>query len=239
MGIRTPIAPAHADNRQAVYEGLARSYPLLAEIDQPELRDIIARARHLQVPAKTLLMAEGQHCEAFALLLEGSVRVYQLSEDGREITLYRSFPGDICVMTLASLIHHRPFNAYAQTETPISALALSAADFERAMAVSETFRGWILGSLTNSFCDMMQTFHGTVFDTLEMRLACLLGQLFERSGGDTLQMTHQQLAQELGTTREVISRSLKRFERQGCIRLARGQIRMAPGQRLPIIPDPV
>lgn len=213
---------------------LALAYPLLARIDHPDWLRIMAQAHPLHTPAHTLLLSQDSRCENFVLLLDGTVRIYQLAEDGREITLYRIAPGDICVMSLASLIHSQPFKAFARTDSSIDALALSSADFRQAMAISAVFRDWVTGSLTNSFCEMLETFHGTVFNRLEMRLACLLGRLFERAEDDILQVTHQQLAQELGTTREVISRSLKRFERQGCIVLSRGQIRIAPGQSLPL-----
>jgi CRP/FNR family transcriptional regulator len=213
---------------------LAGAYPLLARIDHPDWTRIIQHAHPIQVNAQTLLLSSDTRCETFVLLLDGTVRVYQLAEDGREITLYRIDPGDICVMSLSSLIHNRPFKAFAQADTPIQALALSGADFHQAMAVSAVFRGWVIGSLTGSFCEMLETFHGAVFDRLEMRLACLLGRLFERAEDDTLQITHQQLAQELGSTREAVSRGLKRFERQGCIMLARGHIRIVPGQHLPL-----
>jgi CRP/FNR family transcriptional regulator len=223
----TPTA-GHA----AKHGRLSSAYPLLGDIDHPDWQRIIEQAHALHAPARTLLLSQESHCESFVLLLDGTVRIYQLAEDGREITLYRIMPGDICVMSLASLIHSRPFKAFAQTENDIDALAMSQADFQQAMAISAVFRDWVLGSLTNSFCGMLDTFHGAVFDRLDMRLACLLGQLFERAGSDLLQVTHQQLAQELGTTREVISRSLKTFERQGCIALSRGCIRLVSPQRL-------
>jgi CRP/FNR family transcriptional regulator len=228
-----PSFPEPAAGDDANFSLLAASFPLLSEIRHPQWREIVARAHSLKVDAKTLLMGSEDECESFVLLLKGTVRVYQLADDGREITLYRTFPGDICVMSIASLIHHRPFKANAQAETVIEGLALGAADFQLAMAISETFRSWVLSSLASSFCDMMQMVHGAVFDRMEMRLACLLGQLFERAGGDTVNITHQAIAQELGTTREVVSRSLKQLENQGCVQLSRGRIRIAPGQQLP------
>jgi CRP/FNR family transcriptional regulator len=213
---------------------LALRYPLLADIDHTDWLDIVARAHTVRAEPRTVLLSQGIPCESFVLLLDGSVRVYQLAEDGREITLYRIAPGDICVMSLASLVHSQPFRAFAQSDSEIDALAIPARDFHHAMTLSTGFRDWVLRSTTNSFCEMLDTFHGAVFDRLEMRLACLLGQLFERTDSACLQITHQQLAQELGTTREVISRSLKRFERQGCVELSRGAIRIAPGQQLPL-----
>lgn len=226
--------PAAAQAVRQRLDRLAHAYAPLSRIDDPRWQCLLERAQPLSLPARSVLLHQQAQCDSFVLLLEGTVRIYQLAEDGREITLYRIAPGDTCVMTLASLIHGCPFKAFAEADSDIEALALSLADFREAMDISPVFRDWVMGSLTNSFCAMLDTFHDTVFDRLEMRLACLLGRLFERADDDTLRVTHQQLAQELGTSREVISRSLKRFERQGCIVLSRGQIRIAPGQSLPL-----
>lgn len=226
---RTPEKPPRTDRLRR----LSRAYPPLAAIEHPDWPGIIDRAQPMHLDPRTLLLTAESQCHSFVLLLEGTVRVYQLAEDGREITLYRLTPGDLCVMSLASLIHERPFRGFAQADTPIEALIVSANDFHHAMGISAVFRRWVLGSLTNSFCEMLDTFHDAVFDRLEMRLACLLGRLFEASPDGVLHLTHQQLAHELGTTREVISRSLKRFEHRGCIRLARGQIRLGPDHKLP------
>jgi len=211
---------------------LLKQYPLLADIKHPEWWRIIQRSQLLSLDQKMMLMQASQPCKNFIFILDGRVRVFQHAEDGREVTLYHSEPGDVCVMSLSSLLHSKPFMANAESETPVKLLALSDSDFFLAMSISETFRRWVLTSVTDSFCDVLETFHGTVFKRLEMRMACLLGQLFERAQADVLQITHQELAQELGSTREVVSRILKHLEKQGCIALARGKIYVADEQKL-------
>ncbi len=208
-------------------------FPEFASETDPAWKAILQRARIVTTPADATLVRAGDRCRQFMLLLAGTVRVYQLAEDGREVSLYRIRPGDICLMSLNSLLHDRPFKASAVTETTCQALLLGSADFHAGMQVSTGFRNRVLSSLVNSVCDMMHTFYDTAFETLDMRLACLLGRLFERAGTDTLHITHQQLALELGTSREVISRALKKLERQECIRLARGQIRIGAKRGLP------
>ena len=95
------------------------------------------------------------------------------------------------LMTLNSLIHDRPFRANARSETRLNMILLSADDFHKAMKVSETFRVLILSSLVDTVCTIVQTFYDTAFKTSEMRLACLLGRLFERTDSDTLDITHR------------------------------------------------
>jgi len=208
-------------------------YPDLAVDARPQWLGILAKARKIELPADTTLLSAGDSCTDLMLLLEGNLRIYQLAGDGREMTLYRINPGDICLMSLSSLIQNQPFKANAKSETRISALLISAAEFHRAMSVSPAFRQRILSSLVNSFNKMMNTFYDTAFETLDMRLACLLGRLFERAGSDTLDITHQELALELGTSREVISRLLKKLERRQCVVLSRGQIRVGENRELP------
>ena len=169
-------------------------------------------------------MQANEQCRNFILLLEGTIRIYQMAEDGREVTLYRIQPGDICLISLNSLLNNEPFNAGARCETEVRALVLRQGDFHRAMEISDNFRNLVLKSLTASISSLTGNFYDLAFQRLDMRLACLLGRLFERANSDTIQVTHQALAQELGTTREVISRLLKQFKQQQCISLARGRI---------------
>jgi len=216
-------------------QALFASYPDLAEDSNPAWISILDVAQNLDIPAGVTLMEQETHCQSCILITEGVVRVYQIAEDGREITLYRLKPGDLCVMSLNSLVNAKPFAAIAESETPIKAMSLSHVNFNKALAVSESFRLRVLKSLISSFTDTLETFQLTVFQNVSNRLACLLGRLFERANSDTLHITHAELANELGTTREVISRTLKQLEREGCLELSRGQIKIGAKQNLKTI----
>jgi len=136
------------------------------------------------------------------------------------------------LLRLNSLLKKRPFQAIAKAESDITVQALSYRDFQLAMQVSDVFRNLVLSRVTDRFFDMAHLVEETVFHNLDMRLACLLGHLFERNQSPTLNITHDNIARELGTSREVISRLLKESERKGCITLARGQIRLASPESL-------
>lgn len=148
------------------------------------------------------------------------------------MTLYRVNPGEICILSLNSLIQKQPFTAFAETESAVYGLCITYQDFLTAMRVSEIFSREMLVKLVEHYRDLMGLVQDTVFNHLDMRLACLLGRLFERARSDTLHVTHQELANELGTSREVISRILKDFERQNCIRLSRGKIHLCSAEGL-------
>jgi CRP/FNR family transcriptional regulator len=208
-------------------------YPELANEDNPEWLSILGRAQLSEAPGNTVLATAGSICTGFMLLLDGTVRVYQDAADGREMTLYRIMHGDICLMSLNSLLHDKPFRANAKSETNVKMLMIGAKDFHAAMGASTVFRTIILTSLVDTVCTMVQSCYDTAFEPLDMRLACLLGRLFERSGSEALNVTHQELAQELGTSREVVSRLLKKLEQQECIVLKRGQILIGDNKNLP------
>lgn len=228
INIKTGNIELKQDRRQL----LLASYPQLGQIQQPEWLEMINQAKIMQFPADTVLFSGSNSCNNFMLILEGCIRIYQTAEDGREMTLYRVFAGDLCVLSLNSMLQNKSFNAIAEAETAIQALVLSETDFYRAMNMSETFRNYVLSTITGRLCDSMYLIQTTAFDHLNMRLACMLGSLFERSQGKVLKITHQELAHELGTTREVISRILKEFERQNCVKLSRGQIELASAEGL-------
>ncbi len=222
-----------SESRVSSIRQLLKLYPQLKNEQSAEWHAILNNTQMMDAPADTVLATAGSNCTNFMLLLDGEVRIYQDDENGREMTLYRIAPGDVCLMSLNSLIHDRPFRANAKSETDISMILFSAEDFYKAMKVSDVFRMLILSSLVDTVCTMVQSFYDTAFEPLDMRLACLLGRLFERTSSDSLDITHQELSQELGTTREVVSRLLKKLEQQECIVLKRGKILVGENKQMP------
>ncbi len=229
-----PASPLlSSESRVSSIRQLLKLYPQLENEQSEEWLNILNNTQMMDAPADTVLATVGSNCTNFMLLLDGDVRVYQDDENGREMTLYRISPGDVCLMSLNSLIHERPFRANAKSETDISMILFRADEFHKAMKASDAFRMLILSSLVDTVCTMVQSFYDTAFEPLDMRLACLLGRLFERAGSDSLDITHQELSQELGTTREVVSRLLKKLEQQECIVLKRGKILVGENKQMP------
>ena len=201
--------------------------PSLDAIDDPAWNAVLASATPVSAPADTVMLCKGDPCSSLLVITKGSLRVHEISEGGREIVLYRVFPGDVCVLSLSSLVDGVPFGAEAITETEVEGFALSPPQFRKALAESEGFRNFVLSTLARRMCDVLARVEEIAFRRLDNRLACTLFQLFEQSGEEMLKITHQDLAKELGTTREVTSRLLKDFEqKQGCIRLRRGAIEL-------------
>jgi len=226
------MQPDTSKIQSTAYNQLYALYPQLADEANEAWTDILNRSQLIECPENITLATAGSTITGFMVLLDGSVRVYQNTEDAREITLYRINPGDVCLMSMNSLLHDKPFKANAASETAVKMLMISAADFHTAMDASSAFRKLILNNLVDSMCLMAQSVYDTAFESLDTRLACLLGRLFERSKSQPLNVTHQQLSNELGTSREVISRLLKKLELQGCITLKRGQIEIGDNKTM-------
>ena len=211
---------------QYLQTALDETYPSLTSKEDKVWRDIVNAANLMSLPAGTKLLNPETPCMQFMLLVEGCVRVFQQTPNDREVTLYRTHGGDLCVLSINGLLKNQKFGAFAESETAIKALALSREQFMHAMAAYEPFREFILTNLTDRFNDVLALIEETVFESLDTRLVCMLARLSKESSSDTLHITHQDLARELGSSREVISRLLKGLEKQGCIELGRGIIHM-------------
>jgi CRP/FNR family transcriptional regulator len=212
------------------YERVVRSLPFLRQADPQLAREFQQAAFLARIPAGAGVFAEGDRVDAIALLLSGAVRVYKIGETGREITLYRFGLGESCILTANAILSRQSFPAIATVEQ----------DAEAAMVPAETFRAWV------QRYDLWRAF---VFDLLSQRLAMMLaivddvafrrmdarvaGLLLERCQvHNPIHITHQEIAAELGSSREVISRILEDFVAHGWLRSARGQIELLDLQAL-------
>lgn len=211
---------------------LAETYPDLAARADGPLWSVLERAETVQVPPGTVFFREGEPCRHFMWVLEGAVRVIKTSEEGREMTLYRVTPGNICLMNLSQMLHDRNPVMEARSEQEVRGLMISADDFREALEHSSGFRSYVLEIMTERLQELTELLAEVAFCRMDTRLACLLGRLFERSGNEPLTLTHDALALELGSTREVVSRNLKKLEQIGCIELRRGRIELREPERL-------
>ena len=199
-------------------------FPALAGLT-PEVRaDLARRARVVSAPAGATIFAPGQTADHLLFLLSGTVRVSQTSESGREIVLYRVEPGDSCVMTTACLLADEAYQAEGVAETPVEAVAIPRAVFDDLATRSTAFRDLIFHAYAQRITDLFRVIDDVAFGRIDIRLAQRLLTLSR--GADTIEATHQQLATELGTAREVVSRQLQEFQRRGWITLSRGAIRI-------------
>lgn len=199
-------------------------FPGLSKLD-PAIRDVLTRkSAVVTVREGSVIFGPGKSPENLLLLLEGRVRVQQVSEAGREIILYRVEAGQSCVLTTACLLAHEGYSAEGIAETDVRAVAIPRTVFDDLIAQSVTFRTFIFAAYSRRITDLFQIIEDIAFQRVDIRLAQKLLDL-ERGTGQ-IKATHQQLAAELGTAREVISRQLGEFQRRGWIRQSRGSVEL-------------
>ncbi|MDY0331245.1 MAG: Crp/Fnr family transcriptional regulator [Thiomonas sp.] len=199
---------------------LQELYPSMSSVPALELEAEWADgATVMQAPRGMRLFAPGANCGGFPLVLSGEARVYRMAPSGRQLEMYRLTPGEICLVSSASLFSGEVLSAYAEMQADGSLWMIRPQWFERWLQSAPDFRRFVLGQFAARMADLTALIDALAFHRLDQRLAqALLGQ------GPRLQSTHQQLADRLGTAREIVTRLLKRFEAAGWVRLSRERI---------------
>jgi CRP/FNR family transcriptional regulator len=178
----------------------------------------------ISLPENSTVFQQGDACKNYLIVLQGSVKVFTRAENGREILLYRLNRGDSCVLTTSCLISNKNYPAEGITETAVSALAIPVTQFNKALQHSTTFRELVFSAFSVHLSDLITLVEEVAFGKLDVRLAKLL--LKQCDDQDTLTSTHQNIATELGSAREVISRQLKELEAKGHVQIHRGNIKI-------------
>jgi len=193
-------------------------YPALGELPRAELLGDLSTTPAIRAPAGTRLFGEAEPCRGFPLVIDGEIRVSRTEPQGRELELYRVEPGEICVVSAGCLFGSMPMSAHGACARETELILVPEAMIMR-WTDRPGPRRLLMGLFAERLADLMSLVEALAFHPLEKRLAAaLLGH------GPILGRTHQQLADELGVSREHMSRMLKRMERDGLIRLSREHI---------------
>jgi len=194
----------------------------LPMLDPPLGERLAAAGRRVAIPVGTVLFRPGEACDRWLLVLSGSVRVTRTDRAGRTLLLYRVGPGETCILTTTGLIEGVAYDAEAVAETAVEVLAVPGEAFLRLLAEEPRFRRFAFAAYARRIASLMALVEELAFDELGARLARRLLALAGTDG--VISATHERLAEDLATAREVVSRRLKAFERSGFVRLARGRI---------------
>lgn len=202
-------------------------FPALQDISDDVWQMDAGKAVRMQVRPGTVLFRDGDACQGYVLVVSGSIRVQKMDPQGHEIVLYRVEEGQSCMLTTTCLLGSRSYPAEGIAESEVDLVMLPLKTFEHALAGSEGFRHFAMNNIGERICDLMLLLEDVAFGRMDVRLARLLLKNIDVDAGKaglTLIRTHRELAVELGTAREVISRLLKSFERKGLVELSRNQI---------------
>ncbi|MDD2934251.1 MAG: Crp/Fnr family transcriptional regulator [Methylotenera sp.] len=195
-------------------------FPELRNLEQ-SAKDMLSKySRIVEAPTGTIGYREGTPCGAYVMRLAGKSRVYKMSSNGREILLYRVGSGETCVITTTCLLGNSDYPASTIVEEPIRDVLIPATAFHQLMLDSSVFRKFVMTNYGALISDLIVLLDEVAFHNIDARLAKVLLD----ANNTQIVRTHQQIADELGTAREVVSRQLKRLEQKGSVSLGRGQI---------------
>jgi CRP/FNR family transcriptional regulator len=208
---------------------LRQLYPGIGGLDDSLDGRLFGNAQTVNVPAGELAFRKGDACRNFILVLSGCVRVQLSSAGGREVTLYRVRPGDTCALTTSCLVGKEDYPAEAIVEEDITALMIPDQEFRQALLDSEVFRLFVFRGFSGRLCAIVSRMEAVTLKTIDERL---VEQLLKGDSDLLSNITHQVLATEIGTAREVVSRKLRSFEADGLIRSSRGRIEILDREKL-------
>lgn len=195
-------------------------FPQFVQCDQAAVNTLMNAAQRVEVPAGQVVFYPGSQCQNYLLVLEGCVKTRLISENGREILLYYVRSGDSCVLTTSCLLAGDRYPAEGIIEEQATAFAIPAETFHFTLDNSAFFRRFVFENFAKRLSNVISRMEQVVFGPIDLRLA---RALLDRNNA-VVNQTHQELAVELGSAREVISRHLKRYEAYGWIQLRRGVI---------------
>lgn len=178
------------------------------------------------------MRGDSEQCAGLFLILSGQVRAYIISENGKEITLYRLFDRDVCIFTASCILKSITFDVFIDVEKDTQAYLIPTPLFRKLSNESVSVQAFTNELMASRFSDVMWIMEQALFTSLDKRLANFLLDLENIEGKDTLKITHEKIANDLGTAREVISRMLKYFQNEGAILVSRGSIKILDQDKL-------
>jgi CRP/FNR family transcriptional regulator len=204
------------------FERIAQAIPFLKDAPPPLIQDLRQSAYYVRIPQGREIFSLGDRVDAIALMMAGVVRVYKISETGREITLYRFGEGESCVITANAILNFQNFPAIAVVEKEAEAVMVPADTFSDWIGRYDLWRNFIFNLNAQRLIALMEIVDEVAFGRMDRRLASLLAERAQVR--NPVVITHQELANELGSSREVVSRLLEDLEARGVVRLSRGEI---------------
>ena len=175
---------------------------------------------------------DGGECTGVILVKSGSLRLYLLSDEGKEVTLYRLFPGDVCILSASCVLHTITFDVLIDAEEDSECYVINGCAFKDITDRTPEIKIFTLETAVGRFSDVMWVMQQILFMSLDKRLAIFLLDEASRLGSDVIPLTHEQIARYMGSAREVVSRMLKYFSAEGLVELSRKGVKIIDKQKL-------
>ena len=214
-------------------ESMLRDLPFWDDLTKAEQETVAGSMQKKHYPAGSVIHSREQACLGLIFVVSGEARTFMLSEEGREITLYRLSPGDMDVLSASCVLSQITFETQLVADTDCTLYVLPAVTLSALKDENIHVRCFIFEKLGNRFSDVMHGMQRILFTRVDVRIAEYLRDTVRETGSATVHITHEQLAREINSSREVITRILKQFEKTGAIKAGRGRIEVLEASLLP------
>ena len=217
---------------QALIDLFRASFPFWDEMAESD-RETFLRSSHHVTFEKGTNIHDGNECTGVILVKSGSLRLYLLSEEGKEVTLYRLFPGDTCVLSASCVLSSITFDVFIDSEENSECIVVGGCAYEAICQKLPAAKIFTYETALSRFSDVMWVMQQILFMSMDKRLAIFLLDEAANTGSDTVKLTHEQIAKYMGSAREVVSRMLKYFASEGMVSSSRADgIRLLDKKRL-------
>lgn len=213
---------------QSVYKEI---FPFWEKISDSDREYLYQNSYGITYP-KGKNIHDGDECSGVILVRSGSLRLYIMSEEGKEITLYRLYKGDLCMLSASCVLDAITFDVFVDAEEDSECFVISGTAFAAVSQRNPDVRIFALETAVRRFSDVMWVIQQILFMSMDKRLAIFLSDEATRTSSDTLTLTHGQIARYMGSAREVVSRMLKYFASEGIVEVSRGGITILNKERL-------
>ena len=212
-------------------------FPIWSQLTAEEQTLLLQSAQLRCVSAGTLLHGGRQECEGLFLVRSGQLRSFILSDEGKEITIYRLFERDLCLFSASCLLSSIQFEVMVEAEKDTEFWLIPPQVYQRLMTHSALVANFTNQLMASHFSEVMWLVEQVLWKSFDRRLAAFLLSESTLEGSDTLKITHERIAAHLGSAREVVTRMLRYFQSEGMVALRRGQIQLLDTERLQALSD--
>lgn len=208
--------------RQELIELFEETFPFWNNLSEVDKETFIRSSQRANF-RKGINIHNGNECTGVIMIKSGSLRLYLLSEDGKEVTLYRLFPGDLCILSASCVLDAITFDVFVDAEENSECIVVGGCAFEDVSRRMDEVKIFTYETALSRFSDIMWVMQQILFMSMDRRLAIFLLDEISKTGGDTVKLTHEQIAKYMGSAREVVSRMLKYFATEGLVSVSRSE----------------
>ena len=209
-------------NELEITQLFSESFPFFDKISDTERQNLLRSSQYVRF-ARGTTIHDGGECTGVILIKSGSLRVYMISEEGKEITLYRLFPGEICILSASCVLDAITFDVFIDAEEDSECIVVGGCAFEEIARRLPDVKIFTLETALERFSDVMWVMQQMLFMSMDKRLAIFLLDECAKSESGTIKLTHEQIAKYMGSAREVVSRMLKYFSSEGLVSVSRSE----------------